>query len=182
MVAEVIGERSYRKVTWRQGSRRALSARFATLRVRPVTGNNRRGEEQWLIVDKADSSAPVDHYVLSTLPKAITRKQLVRRIKQRWRTERMYEDLKGELGLDHFEGRTYPGWQHHVSCVLACYAFLIAERARAFPPKAGRSSAHDSDRRPARTTLRRFDHHLPACGGQSPGVVAAPMSMLSTPP
>ena len=181
-VAEVIGERSYRKVTWRQGSRRALSARFATLRVRPVTGNNWRGEEQWLILDKVDRDSPVDHYVLSTLPKAITRKQLVRRIKQRWRTERMYEDLKGELGLDHFEGRTYPGWQHHVSCVLACYAFLIAERAWAFPPKAGRTSAHDSDRRPARTTLRRFDHHLPACGGQSPGVVAAPMSMLSTPP
>ena len=73
----------------------------------------------------------------------MTRKQLVRRIKQRWRTERVYEDLKGELGLDHFEGRTYTGWQHHVSCVLACYAFLVAERARAFPPEAGRTRRND---------------------------------------
>jgi SRSO17 transposase len=73
----------------------------------------------------------------------MTRKQLVRRIKQRWRTERVYEDLKGELGLDHFEGRTYTGWQHHVSCVLACYAFLVAERARAFPPEARPARRND---------------------------------------
>ena len=138
-VADIVGERSYRKITWRQGSRRALSARFTTLRVRPVTGNDKRGEEQWLVIDKTERGGPVDHYVLTTLPKSMTRKTLVRRIKQRWRTERVYEDLKGELGLDHFEGRTFPGWQHHVSCVLACYAFLVAERARAFPPKAGRT-------------------------------------------
>lgn len=49
--------------------------------------------------------------------------------------------LKGlcELGLDHFEGRTYVGWQHHISCVLTCYAFLVAERVRAFPPEARRA-------------------------------------------
>ena len=80
--------------------------------------------------------------VLATLPKSITRKQLVRRIKQRWRIERSYQDLKGELGLDHFEGRSYRGWQHHVTCALACYAFLVAERARAFPPSA-RGSKED---------------------------------------
>ncbi len=46
------------------------------------------------------------------------------------------KELKGELGLDHFEGRSFPGWQHHVSAVLCAYAFLVAERARAFPPSA----------------------------------------------
>jgi SRSO17 transposase len=140
-VGEVIGERSFRKVTWRQGSRRALCARFATLRVRPITGENTRGEEQWLVIDKEKRGDAAEHHVLATLPKTMSRKPLIRRIKQRWRTERVYEDLKGELGLDHFEGRTYPGWQHHVSCVLACNAFLVAERARAFPPKARRTSA-----------------------------------------
>ena len=138
-VSEIIGERSYRKVTWRQGSRRALSAQFAMLRVRPITGTDTCGEEQWLVIDKDKPGGAVEHYVLATLPKTISRKQLVGRIKQRWRTERVYQDLKGELGLDHFEGRTYPGWQHHVSCVLACYAFLVAERARAFPPTAGQT-------------------------------------------
>jgi SRSO17 transposase len=137
--AEVIGEGSYRKVTWREGTRRDLSAQFATVRVRVVTGEDDRGEEQWLVIDKLKHGGPVEHYVLTTLPKSLSKKQLVRRIKQRWRIERTYEDLKGELGLDHFEGRTYTGWQHHVSCVLACYAFLAAERARAFPPEAGRA-------------------------------------------
>lgn len=136
-VADVIGAGAYRRTIWRQGSRRALAARFAALRVRIVSGKNKRGKEQWLLIEKADRSASVEHYVLTTLPKSMSRKQLVRRIKQRWRTERAYEDLKGELGLDHFEGRSYIGWQHHVTCVLACYAFLVAERARAFPPEAG---------------------------------------------
>ena len=138
--AEIIGARSYRKVTWREGSRRSLSARFAAVRVRVVTGDDTRGEPQWLLMEKAGRDGPVEHYVLATLPKALSRKQIVRRVKQRWRTERMYEDVKGELGLDHFEGRSYIGWQHHVSCVLTCYAFLVSERARAFPPET--RSAH----------------------------------------
>jgi SRSO17 transposase len=142
-VAEIIGARSYRKVTWREGSRRALSARFAAVRVRVVTEQDTRGEEQWLFIEKANRDGPVEHYVLTTLPKSMSRKQIVRRIKQRWRTERVYEDLKGELGLDHFEGRSYVGWQHHVTCVLACYAFLVSERARAFPPQTRRPRQDD---------------------------------------
>lgn len=71
----------------------------------------------------------------------MTTKKLVRLVMQRWRTERVYEDLKGELGLDHYEGRRLPGWHHHVSVVLACNAFVVAERARLFPPSAGRSLA-----------------------------------------
>ena len=93
------------------------------------------------VIDKDKRGGPVQHYVLATLPKTMSCKQLVGRIKQRWRTERVYEDLKGELGLDHFEGRTYTGWQHHVSCVLSCYAFLVAlapcGRAFALARKAG---------------------------------------------
>ena len=57
---------------------------------------------------------------------------------QRWRIERTYQDLKDELGLDHYEGRRFPGWHHHVSVVLCCYAFVIAERVRHFPPSARR--------------------------------------------
>ena len=142
--AEIAGARSYRKVTWRQGTRRAMSARFAMLRVRPITGTNRRGEEQWLVIEKPGRTDPPEHYVLTTLPSSMTKKQIVRRFKQRWRIERTYEDLKGELGLDHFEGRSYRGWQHHVTCTLACFAFLVAERARAFSPKARGSQNHDS--------------------------------------
>jgi SRSO17 transposase len=84
-----------------------------------------------------------------TLPPTITRKQLVRRVKQRWRTERVYEDLKGELDLDHYEGRRFPGWHHHVSVVLCCYAFLVAERVRRSPPSPRWQEANDAIGLPA---------------------------------
>jgi hypothetical protein len=59
--ADVIGARSYRTMTWRQSSRRALSARFAQVRVRVVTGQNTRRDEQWLVIEKADREGPVEH-------------------------------------------------------------------------------------------------------------------------
>ncbi len=65
-----------------------------------------------------------------------TKKRLVRTVKQRWRIERVFQDFKGELGLDHFEGRRYRGWHHHVSVALCIYAFVAAEQARRFPPSA----------------------------------------------
>ncbi len=142
-VADVLGGRAYRKTTWREGTRRPLASRFAAVRVLVVTASGIEAEEQWLVIERPDRNSAPTHYVLATLPKAINRKQLVRRIKQRWRIERTYEDMKGEFGLDHFEGRSYRGWQHHVSVVLACNAFVVAERSRAFPPKARRSQDHD---------------------------------------
>jgi SRSO17 transposase len=142
LAADVLGTRAFRKVTWRVGTRRRLAARFAAVRVRVVTDvQPEGGEEQWLVIERPKRDQPPDHYVLATLPSTCTRRQLVRRIKQRWRIERTYEDLKGELGLDHFEGRAYPGWQHHVSCVLACAAFVAAERARRFSPSQRRPQA-----------------------------------------
>jgi len=149
-VAEVIDRRALRKVTWREGTKRTLWSRFACLRVRVVTeAEPEGGEEQWLLIDRPDRAEPPVHYTLTTLPKAWSHKQIVRRTKQRWRIERTYQDLKGELGLDHFEGRTYPGWQHHVSCVLAAAAFIVAEQARAFPPSARRAQTDGPLRRAA---------------------------------
>jgi SRSO17 transposase len=94
-------------------------------------------EPVWLVIEyPPDADAK---FVLTTLPRRMSHKQIVRTIKERWRIERTYEDLKGELGLDHFEGRSFPGWHHHVSVVICCYAFVVAERVRAFPPSAGRA-------------------------------------------
>jgi SRSO17 transposase len=84
------------------------------------------------------------NYFLSSLSTRRTKKQLIRIVMQRWRTERVYQDLKDELGLDHFEGRRFPGWHHHVSVALSCYAFIVAERVRRFPPSAGTSPQADS--------------------------------------
>lgn len=127
----------YRKSTWRQGSKTSLNSRFA--RVRVVVGSDDQcssEDSQWLLIEWPQGAEKPDHFVLSTLPKDISIKQMVRTVKNRWRVERSYEDLKGQLGLDHYEGRSFVGWHHHVTVALACYAFLVAERARSIPPSA----------------------------------------------
>ena len=134
-----IGREGFRRVTWRDGTRRKLSARFAMRRVLPAHDDGwqpSQREPVWLILEWPDDEAAPTKYYFATLPSHFTKKRFIRFIKQRWRTERAYEDLKGELGFDHYEGRTYPGWHHHVTVALCCYAFVVAERARRFPPSA----------------------------------------------
>jgi SRSO17 transposase len=92
----------------------------------------------WLLIEWPDGENAPTKFALTTLPRTMSKKQLARLVKERWRTERVYEDMKGELGLDHFEGRSFPGWHHHVSVAICCYAFVVAERMRHFPPEAGR--------------------------------------------
>jgi SRSO17 transposase len=139
----LLPEKKYRRVTWRDGTKQKLWSRFARLRVVPwhddKTPEAEWEAEQWLVLEwERDEPAPTKFYFV-TLPRAVSMKSLVRRIKERYRTERMYEEVKGELGLDHYEGRRYPGWHHHVSVVLCCYAFLVAERCRRFPPQVRRA-------------------------------------------
>jgi hypothetical protein len=126
-----------RTTPWRQGTKQDLSARFALRRVVPAYdgahGIEKR-EAVWLLIEWRDDEDEPANCFLCSLPGRLTKKQLVRRVMQRWRTERAYQDLKDELGLDHCEGRRFPGWHHHVSVVLCRYAFIIAERVRHFPP------------------------------------------------
>jgi SRSO17 transposase len=125
-LADVLSKKAFRRVTWRQGSARALSSRFARLRVR--VGNF----DQDLIIEWPEGEPKPTDYSLVAIASRLSTKQMVRILKQRWRTERVYEDMKGELGLDHFEGRNWVGWNHHVTVALCCYAFVIAEQLRFF--------------------------------------------------
>ena len=116
-----------------------MSSRFAFVRVKTAHDDGielRNRELQWLIVEWPDSEDKPSKFFLSTLPSRMSKKEIVRILKERWRTERMYQDLKEELGLDHFEGRSFPGWHHHISVVLTCAAFIVAEQSRAFSPSA----------------------------------------------
>jgi len=139
----------FRRCTWRQGTEKDLSARFALRRVVPAYdgahGIEKR-EAVWLLIEWRDDEDEPANCFLCSLPGRLTKKQLVRRVMQRWRIERTYQDLKDELGLDHYEGRRFPGWHHHVSVVLCCYAFVIAERVRHFPPSARRPLEDDAQR------------------------------------
>lgn len=136
-----LGRKAFRKITWRHGSKAKLSSQFCFVRVKTMHDDGISVADRdplWLVAEWIDGEEKPTKFTLTTLPRRMSRKQIVRIFKERWRTERMYEDLKGELGLDHFEGRSFTGWHHHVSVVLCCYAFVVAERVSAFPPSAGR--------------------------------------------
>ena len=139
---KIVERGGFRRTTWRQGTKGKLSARFAARRVLPICNEGLpRAEREvvWLLMEWEDGEPAPNKFHFVTAKRFVTKKWLVRQVKQRWRTERAYQDMKGELGLDHFEGRRYPGWHHHVSAVLSCYAFLVAERARYSPPSARRT-------------------------------------------
>jgi SRSO17 transposase len=137
-IGESLGSGGFRRVTWRDGTKAKMASRFAFRRVKVAhEGGDTPAEERapvWLVIEWVEGEDKPTKFFLTTLPRRMTKKQIVRILKERWRTERVYEDMKGELGLDHFEGRSYPGWHHHVSVVLCCYAFVVAERVRHFPP------------------------------------------------
>lgn len=149
-VAEVIASlprKAFRRVTWRDGTKHKLCSRFCFVRVKTTHDDGiplALREPLWLVAEWPEDENQPSKFLLTTLPRRMSKKDIVRLLKERWRTERMYEDLKGELGLDHFEGRSFPGWHHHVSVVLCCYAFVVAERVRAFPPSASRTRRHRS--------------------------------------
>jgi SRSO17 transposase len=133
----------FRRCTWREGTREDLSARFALRRVVAAGVPMCEQEPLWLLIEWRDGEPEPANSFLISLPGHRTQRYLIRLVMQRWRTERVYQDLKGELGLDHYEGRRFPGWHHHVSVALSCYAFIIAERVRRFPPSArGEAEAH----------------------------------------
>jgi len=134
-----LGCRAFRRLTWREGPGGKLSSRFAFRRVKVANDDGTDAgdrEPMWLVMEWPEGEAKPAKFILTTLPRRMTKKQIVRIVKERWRTERAYEELKGELGLDHFEGRSFPGWHHHISVVLCCHSFLVSERVRRFPPSA----------------------------------------------
>lgn len=124
-----------RRVTWREGTKGKLSGRFAWLRVWPGHGWQ-RGEcagaaPVWLLIEEqADGKLK---FAFSNLPPRTSCVRAVRLWKSRWPVEQGYQQLKKELGLDHFEGRSWRGIHHHVCLALLAYGFLLLERHRRQP-------------------------------------------------
>lgn len=142
-VAELAEQARFRKVSWRMGSKGIQSARFAALRVRTAHGWTKSeppGDEQWLLIEQTTSDKRPYKFYLSNLPAETSAKKLVRFAKMRWRVERDYRELKEELGLDHFEGRTWNGFHHHVALCCAAHAFLAIRKAIS-PPIQGQLDA-----------------------------------------
>ncbi|MFD4416075.1 IS701 family transposase [Streptomyces sp. NPDC058251] len=133
----------FQDVTWRQGSKGMMTSRFAVLQVRPSGKEASRtaqeqagGRSRWdgvlplrtLLVEQPTEADEPTGYWMSNLPATTPIADLVRRAKMRWRIEHDYRELKHGLGLDHFEGRTWRGWHHHVTLVTAAQAFLTLRR------------------------------------------------------
>ncbi|MFI5298326.1 MAG: IS701 family transposase [Polyangiales bacterium] len=148
-LAKSLPKQTYRKVTWREGTKATLSSKYARIPVEVNQGGVWTAHT--LLIDWPKGQDAPEHYTLlrADHTKTMTTKQLVRVVRQRWRTERMYQDAKGEFGLDHYEGRSYVGWNHHVTAVLCCYAFTISERSRHFPPSAEPTGAARPNHRAA---------------------------------
>ncbi len=137
-VAATLPRRAWRRVSWREGSKGMMSARFAAVRVRAAHGYVRdvaKRPPEWLLLQEQPDGKGVFRAWLSNVEETASLEDLVGLAKLRWRIERDYQEMKDELGLDHFEGRGWRGFHHHATLCIAAYAFLAAERARLSPPQ-----------------------------------------------
>ena len=113
--AKALPKEAWQEVSWREGTKGWLQSRFAVARVRPAAGYYKRGTdivyeiptEEWLLMEWPDGEPDPTRYWLSTMPESTAIKDLVDLAKLRWRIEEDYENLKQEVGLGDFEGRTW---------------------------------------------------------------------------
>jgi SRSO17 transposase len=124
--------RAWRVVSWRNGTQPAWRARFCATRVTPTHDwrDRRLAPAVWLLCERALGTSDRTKYYLVHLPMTASLRTLVRLTHQRWAIEQQYQELKDELGLDHFEGRSLPGWQRHVVLTALAYTWLQCERHR----------------------------------------------------
>lgn len=155
---KVLAEQPWKTVSWRRGTKGRLKARFAALRVRVADGPTQRihdmgnqhlpGEEVWLVGEHRSTGER--KYYLSNLPADTPIRTLAGAIKARWVCEQAHQQLKEELGLDHFEGRSWTGLHRHALMTMIAYLFLQSRRLKA----AGRKK---KSRRAAATTQHASD-------------------------
>jgi SRSO17 transposase len=133
---DLLAEAEWREVSWRKGTKGVLKARFAALRVRVADGTPQRigdqgqqhlpGEEAWLVGELRTSGEK--KYYLANLPAETNLRTLAATIKARWVCEQAHQQLKEELGLDHFEGRSWSGLHRHALMTMIAFAFLQNRR------------------------------------------------------
>lgn len=127
VIANELAPSAWRVIRW--GRDRHLAARFAAVRVRPLRS---RGD-RWLVCQESLADGERKYY-FSNFPETTALRQLAITARSRWAIEQQYRDLKTELGLDHFEGRSYPGWAHHAVLAAITFTFVQLERLRTTGP------------------------------------------------
>jgi SRSO17 transposase len=132
-IAATLPSRAWRRVSWRNGANRPWAAHFAALRVTPAHDwrGRRLAPEVWLLFERDLGTTPRVKAYLVALPATASLRALVRLAHHRWAIEQQYMELKDELGLDHFEGRSFVGWHRHVVLTAMAYTWLQDARRRA---------------------------------------------------
>jgi len=164
---DMLADAKWKNVSWRLGTKGKLKARFAAVRVRTADGPPQRindmgqqhlpGEEAWLIGEHRSSGEK--KYYLANLPAATDLRTLAATIKARWICEQAHQQLKEELGLDHFEGRSWQGLHRHALMTMIAYAFLqhrrLAQAGRKKKNQPASASAEPAGRTPSHRRTHR---------------------------
>ena len=161
----ILSAEKWKQVTWRQGTKGPLTCRFAARRVRIADGHKHRmhdnraqcmpGEEVWVVGERRSTGE--QKYYVSNLPADATIKMLAAAIKARWICEQAHQQLKEELGLDHFEGRSWTGLHRHALMTMIAYAFLQSCRIKA----AGRKKKRSRTAAPTQHASHQASHPRP---------------------
>jgi SRSO17 transposase len=132
-IAGQLPHRAWCLVTWRNGRNRPWKAHFAAVRAAPAQRwpHRRHAPEVWVLFERDLGATPRVKTYFVNLPATASLRALVRLAHHRWAIEQQYQELKDELGLDHFEGRLWPGWNRHVLLTALAYTWLQYERRRA---------------------------------------------------
>jgi SRSO17 transposase len=171
---EALAGAKWQKVSWRRGTKGRLTCRFAACRVRVADGHKHRmldnrvqrmpGDEVWLVGERRSTGE--QKYYVSNLPVDVSLKKLAATIKARWVCEQAHQQLKEELGLDHFEGRSWTGLHRHALMTMIAHAFLQSRRLEA----AGR-------KKKSRGTAATAEHAGRQAGHPRPLRTASPQAM-----
>jgi SRSO17 transposase len=167
-LAKSLGPEACRSIRWREGAKGTQRSRFNALHVR--TAHDHRhgrapGPEEWFLYEWPANEPEPTKFWLSNLPAKVPLIELVRLAKLRWRVERDYQELKEEIGLDHFEGRSWRGFHHHVTLCAAAHAFLALNRALFPPPGSSLDAGVGAPPSPARPApAHRLVPALPTTG------------------
>ncbi|MFI5091470.1 MAG: IS701 family transposase [Terriglobales bacterium] len=171
MAAEdMLADAKWQTVSWRNGTKGPLKARFAAVRIRTADGSPQRirdkgqqhlpGDQAWLIGEHRASGER--KYYLANLPAATDLRTLATTIKARWICEQAHQQLKEELGLDHFEGRSWQGLHRHALMTMIAYAFLQHRRLAKARREKKNQRATTSTNPTSRAQRHRRAHHSTA--------------------
>jgi SRSO17 transposase len=179
---DLLAKAKWRRISWRKGSKGPLSASFAAVRIRIADGPEQRihdkgaqhmpGEEAWLVGERRASGER--KYYLSNLPADANLKTIAAAIKARWVCEQAHQQLKEELGLDHFEGRSWHGLHRHALMTMIAYAYLQSRRlaqasgGKKNPPRTAQADIAGGSPSRARNPRSRAALSMPSLQANAP--------------